>query len=136
MDNHDDKIRELFRDFNPQPASSSADFMQRLQKSMDAVEIVRHHSIAMHRRNRLAVAIAAFCGFAAGVIMTLLFPLIGNWVTTFNIAIPHMQIQSLTINYSHIAWIAMAALSMIIALNAYEIALARLMPKEAGSRGG
>lgn len=130
MENHDEKIKELFRNFEPELTASSADFMQRLQKSMDAVEIVKQYNIALRKRNRLATAIAAFCGFAAGVVMTLLFPLIGNWVTTFDIAIPHMQIQSFTINYTYVAWIMMAAVSVITALNAYELAIARLTPKE------
>lgn len=130
MENHDEKIKELFRNFEPELTASSADFMQRLQKSMDAVEIVKQYNIALRKRNRLATAIAAFCGFAAGVVMTLLFPLIGNWVTTFSIAIPHLQIQSFTINYTYVAWIMMAAVSVITALNAYELAIARLTPKE------
>lgn len=130
MENHDDeKIKELFRNFEPEPAATSADFMQRLQKSMDAVEIVKQYNIALRKRNRLATAIAAFCGFAAGVVMTLLFPLLGNLVTTFSIAIPHLQIQSFTINYTYVAWIIMAAVSVITALNAYELALAKLSTK-------
>lgn len=130
MENHDEKIKELFRNFEPELTASSADFMQRLQKSMDAVEIVKQYNIALRKRNRLATAIAAFCGFAAGVVMTLLFPLLGNWVTTFDIAIPHMHIQSFTINYTYVAWVMMAAVSVITALNAYELAIARLTPKE------
>ncbi|MCM1081785.1 MAG: hypothetical protein NC343_08555 [Muribaculum sp.] len=125
----DDKIRTLFDNFEPE-LSSSFQFMNQLKKNMDAVEIVKQHNIALKKRNRLAVVIAAVSGFVMGVILTLLFPLIGDWVSTFNISIPRLQISAITIDFSFFAWIVMAGVSIIAALNAYEIALAKLTPKE------
>lgn len=124
----DDKLRSLFNDFQPE-LSSSFQFMTKLQKNMDMVEILKQHDIALKRRNKLAVVIAAVSGFVMGVILTLLFPLIGNWVSTFSISLPHIHISSLTIDYSLVAWIVMAGVCIITALNAYEIALAKLTPK-------
>lgn len=125
----DDKIRNLFDNFNPDIASSFQ-FMEQLKKNMEAVEIVRQHNVALRKRNRIAVAIAAVSGFLTGVILTLLFPLIGDWVSTFNISIPRLQISEITVDYSFVAWIIMAGVSVITALNAYEIAMAKLTPKE------
>lgn len=124
----EDKLKDLFSDFEPE-LSASTDFMDRLQRNMDAVEIVRQYSLAQKKRNRLAVVIAALSGFVAGVILTLLYPLIGSCISTFNIAIPHVNITSLTIDYSYAGWLLIAAVCVITALNAYEIALARLTPK-------
>ncbi len=121
----DDKIKELFNDFEPE-LSSSFQFMTKLKRNMEAVEIVKQHNAALKKRNKLAVAIAGVCGFAVGVILTLLFPLLGSWVSTFSISLPHFQIQNITIEYSYLYWVVMAAVSALTAINAYEIAMAKL----------
>jgi hypothetical protein len=125
----DDKLKELFTNFQPE-MSSSLQFMAKLQKNMEQVEILRQHHLAIKERNKLAVCIAAAIGFLVGVILTLLFPLIGSWVSTFSISLPHLQISSITIDYSFVGWMIVAVTCVIIALNAYEIALVKLTPKE------
>jgi hypothetical protein len=125
----DDKLKELFTNFQPE-MSSSLQFMAKLQKNMERVEILKQHNLAIKRRNKLAVCIAATIGFLMGVILTLLFPLIGSWVSTFSISLPHLQISSLTIDYSFVGWIIMAVTCIITALNAYEIALVKLTPQD------
>ena len=124
----DEKIKDLFSNFQPE-LSPSFQFMAKLQRNMEAVEIVKRHNAALKRRSMIAVAIAAVSGFAMGVLLTLLFPLLGDWVSTFSVSLPHLQISSLTIDYSFLSWVVMAAASVITALNAYEIALAKL-PKQ------
>ncbi len=37
----EDKLKDIFKDFNPD-LSSDSDFMSRLERSMKAVEIVKH----------------------------------------------------------------------------------------------
>lgn len=125
----DDKIKNLFNDFHPE-LSSSFLFMTQLEKKMEAVEILKQHSAALKRRNRIAVAIAAMTGFVTGIILTLLFPLIGGWMSSFSISLPRLQISTITIEYSFIAWIVMAGVCIISALNAYDIALAKLSSKD------
>ncbi len=129
----DDKLKDLFNNFRPE-LSSSFQFMTQLQKNMETVEILKQHNVALKKRNRLAVAIAGVSGFVMGVIMTLLFSLIGDWVTTFNISIPRLNVSSLTVDYSFVGWIVMAGVCVITAMNAYEIALAKLTPKENPAR--
>lgn len=121
----DDKIKDLFNDFHPE-LSSSFLFMDRLKKNIEVAEIVRQQSVALKRRNRIAVSIAALCGFVMGVILTLLFPLVGDWVSTINVSLPHLHISTLIVDYSFMAWFVMAGVCVITALNAYEIAMARL----------
>lgn len=125
----DDKIKNLFNDFQPE-LSSSFLFMTQLEKKMEAMEILKQHNAALKRRNRIAVAIAAMTGFVTGIILTLLFPLIGGWMSSFSISLPRLQISAITIDYSFIAWIVMAGVCIISALNAYDIALAKLSSKD------
>jgi hypothetical protein len=125
----DDKLKELFANFQLE-MPSSLQFMAKLQKNMERVEILKQHNLAIKRRNKLAVCIAAAIGFLTGVLLTLLFPLIGSWVSTFSISLPHLQISSLTIDYSFVGWIIMAVACIITALNAYEIALVKLTPQD------
>lgn len=125
----DDNIRNLFNDFQPE-LSSSFQFMSKLKKNMEILEILKHREIALKKRNKLAVVIAAVSGFVMGIILSLLLPLIGNWVATFRVSLPHIQSSSLTIDYSPLAWIVMAGVCIITALNTYEIALAKLTPKK------
>ncbi len=124
----DDRIKELFTGFQPEMPSTSL-FMAKLQKNMERVEILKRHSLALKRRNKLAVGIAAAVGFLMGAALTLSFQLIGGRASTLAISLPHLQISGLTIDYSHVGWAFMAVTCVITALNAYEIALVKLTPK-------
>jgi hypothetical protein len=125
----DDKLKELFTNFQPE-MSSSLQFMAKLQRDIKRVEFLKQHNLAIKRRNKLAVCIAAAVGFLMGVVLTLLFQLIGSWVSTFSISLPHLQINSITIDYSFVGWIIMAGTCIITSLNAYEIALVKLTPQK------
>lgn len=124
MDN--DNLKELFGNFNPD-LSSGSDFIARLQQRMDTIEMVRQYNAELRRRNRIAVMIAALAGFIMGVVLTLLMPLIGDWIATFRLSVPG---HAFNIDLHYIAWVLLAAVSMITALNTYEIALARLAPRD------
>lgn len=124
MDN--DNLKELFGNFNPD-LSSGSDFIARLQQRMDTIEMVRQYNAELRRRNRIAVMIAALAGFIMGVVLTLLMPLIGDWIATFRLSVPG---HAFNIDIHYIAWVLLAAVSMFTALNTYEIALARLAPKD------
>lgn len=121
----DDKIKDLFSNFEPE-LSSSSQFMQRLQQNMNAIEFVKQQNAAMKRRNRMAVLIALVCGFAMGVVLTLAYPLMGDWISTVSISLPFLNINTLQLNYQPLGWLFFALASGITALNAYEIALAKL----------
>lgn len=124
----DDKLKELFRGFEPE-LTSGFQFMARLQQSIDAVELVKQHSVALRRRNKVAVVIAALSGFLTGVLLTLLFPLVGDWISTIQISIPHFGFDTIVIDCRLFGWILLAVVSAFTALNAYEIAMSKLPPK-------
>lgn len=125
----EDKLKDLFGKFQPE-LSSPMQFMEKLQKNMDAVEFVKQQTVALKKRNRLAVAIAAASGFAVGVVLTLLFPMIVGWISSFSISMPHLHISNISIEYNYIAWVIMAGASILTSLSVYDLALAKLSPKQ------
>lgn len=125
----DDKIKELFQSFNPEMSADSL-FLSKLKKNMEAVELVKRHTEAMRRRNRVAVCVAALAGFVMGVILTLLFPIIGDAVTSFDIAISNYGIYDLKIDWRIVGWIVTGGACVLTAMNAYEITVSKMTPKE------
>lgn len=120
----DDKIKDLFQCFQPELLSDSQ-FISKLVRNMDAVEIVKQQATIMRKRNRIAVVVAAFSGFVMGVILTLLFPLIGDAVTTFDFSIASYMLD-LRIDWRVAGWFVTAVVCVLTAINAYEITLSLL----------
>lgn len=125
----DDKIRTMFQNFEPE-LSSDFNFMARLERSMNAVELVKQQNEALRLRNKTAVAIACAFGFVLGIISTLLFPILANWLSGINFSLPEFHIASLTFEPSIVGGIIMASVCVILTLNVYELALAKLTTKE------
>lgn len=124
----DDDIKNLFAGFNPELASGNL-FMAELQRKMEAVEIVRQHQVAMKKRNRLAIMVASLCGFAMGVLLSILSALCSDWIPVFSISLPYVRMEAFTVDYQFMKWVVMAIVSGVTAMNAYEIAIARLNPQ-------
>lgn len=118
----EDNFKEIFNSFNPD-LSSDADFMSTLQRSMNAVEIVRKRNAELHRRGKRAIVIASLAGFVAGVIMTILQPYIIAWFGEIHFRLSIPSSQSVNIDYTLISWMATAIISLTIALNTYHMAM-------------
>lgn len=129
----DDRIKELFSDFEPSLTPSHV-FMGRLQRSLEAVEVVRRENAALRRRSRIAVAIAAVAGFLTGVILTMLYPFVSGWLSAVSISLPMLDIPPVEFDGRFIAWVITGVVSVLIAVNTYEIALARLMASQIKGR--
>lgn len=93
---------------------------------MEAVEIVKQHQLTLKRRNKLAVAVAAVCGFVTGVLMTLLWSWLGDFGSNLVLSVPQLSLDALTIDYRVFLWLLTAVVSVIMALNAYDIALTKI----------
>ncbi len=124
----DEKIKDIFRDFKPE-LSSDFQFMSRLEQNLNAVEIARQQNSDLRRQCRRAVVLASICGIVAGLILGLFMPVATDWISTARISVPFISINSIRIDYTLIAWILSAGVSVIVALNAYEIAMARAKQK-------
>ncbi len=125
----DQKIKELFRDFRPE-LSSSSQFINRLQRNIDTIEALKQYNTRLRRHNRIAVAIAAACGFVMGMLMTMLLPVISGMLPVFSITLPMLNISDTGIDTGVLAWILIGGTSVITAINTYEIAMSKFSTKD------
>ncbi|MCM1291965.1 MAG: hypothetical protein NC111_03980 [Bacteroides sp.] len=121
----DDKIKDLFSGFQP-PLTSSQQFLDGLQNKLELVEMLEQQIHVLRLHNKLAVAIAAVCGFIAGVVMTLLFPVIEKWISGVAHDISLRGIDFPEVDYGVVGWVIVAGVCIFTAVNAYEIAISRL----------
>lgn len=129
----DDKLKDLFGRFNPELSSDSG-FMARLQRNMDAVEFVKRQRMAVRRRNKTAVVVAALSGFVTGMICALIFPLIKDWLSAVSFSIPCVGVDPVTVDVRLISLICMALGTSVIVYNAYVLTLSKLSMKETASQ--
>ncbi|MBD5171560.1 MAG: hypothetical protein HDT07_06100 [Bacteroidales bacterium] len=116
----DDKIKELFTGFNP-AMDSDRDFMDRLTRSLDSVEMIRERATELRRRNRRAVVAAALVGFVTGIAFTLAMTFIKGWIGNLLTHIPSTPASTDT--PAIIGWVITAAASILAALGTYELAV-------------
>lgn len=91
---------------------------------------------ALRRRSRIAVVVAALCGFAMGVILTSVMPLIDGWLSMPNLSIPVLGIKMAAFDWQIVGWIIVAGASIATALSAYEITYSQLSSRKADAGGG
>lgn len=116
----DNQIKDLFSNFDPE-LSSGPLFISRLRHRLDAVELVRERIAAERRRSRRAILIAAISGIVAGMLMTLMFPVICSWLISLAHKIPCIHLRDAA---GQIITLMLAtAISVTIAVNAYDITL-------------
>lgn len=126
----DDKLKSLFSDFEPE-LSSDFLFMNKLQRNLNSVEIIRRHSAEVRARSRKAVAIAAFVGFIVGFLCSWTLPYLSVAVSNWQLTLPsESMLYAFANNFSLIAWIVVGGTSVLAALNTYEVSLSLLKPKE------
>lgn len=120
----DEKMRQLFADFKPALTPDAA-FMNRVDASLRAVEAIRRQVAADKKRSRRAVAFAAVGGFAAGCLFSPAIPYlgstIGRWLRELS---PQPAITVIADNATVLAWMAVAGVAAIVAVNTYEVAMA------------
>ena len=130
-DEEDARIRQLFSRFDPPMPVSPDRFMERLERSMRAVEFVKEQNRAIHRSNRTAIAIAAITGFLTGVLLTLLAPVLARLTAGIEMSLfTTDSIRSAYTVYRVVVWIIVAATSALTAVNAYEISMSRIRARE------
>lgn len=126
----DDKLKSLFSNFEPE-ITPDQQFMNRLEKSLNSVEIIKQHSAEVQSKHKKAMIIAAFVGFIVGVIFSLSLPYLSNSVTNWQLSLP--QDSSLNIiadNFAIIAWIMIGGASVITAIKAYHASFYLLKPND------
>lgn len=121
----EDKLKDIFEGFNPELTSDSL-FMSRLRRGMEAVEIVRERQAELRRRGSRAVVVAAITGFAVGILLSLMLPWLGDFVSRLSFNVPGGEAVSL--NWTVIGWGIIGLASVLTSLNAYTITLTRHKP--------
>ncbi|MDE6741034.1 MAG: hypothetical protein K2J58_01740 [Muribaculaceae bacterium] len=119
----EDKISRIFREYDPE-LSSSITFVERLERNLNAVEMIHRENAVVMKRNKTAVGIAACTGFISGVIFTLLLPYITNMIRSLVESIIGLTGQQAIPDYSQaFSWIIIGTISVFVAVNTYDIAL-------------
>jgi len=118
----DDDIKKLFDSFSP-GLSSDFDFMKRLERNLDAIEIIKSSNAAFNRRQRRAAFIAAVAGFVAGVVFTFLLPFFGRILGGIDVTVVSNVLHDSDISLL-CAILGVASFSLFVAYNSYEISLA------------
>lgn len=126
----DDKLKSLFTNFEPE-LSSDFQFINRLHRNLNSVEMIKQHTAEVRARSKKAVAIAAVVGFIVGFLFSLLLPYLSEAVSNWQLTLPSESVMNtLANNFTTIAWLVIGGTSVLAALNSYEISLSLLKPKE------
>lgn len=126
----DDKLKSLFSNFEPE-LSSDFLFMNKLQRNLNSVELIKQHTVEVRSRSRKAVAIAAIVGFIVGFLFSLSLPYLSEAVSNWQLTLPSESVMNVFANnFTIIAWIVIGGTSVFAALNSYELSLSLLKPKE------
>lgn len=126
----DDKLKSLFSDFEPE-LSSDIQFMTKLQRSLNSVEIIKQHTAEVRSRSKKAVAIAAVVGFIVGFLFSLSLPYLGEAVSNWQLTLPdESMLNAFADNFTLIGWLVIGGTSVLAALNTYEVSLSLLKPKD------
>ena len=129
----DDKLKSLFSNIEPE-LSSDFLFMNKLQRNLNSVELIKQHTAEVRSRSRKAVAIAAIVGFIVGFLFSLSLPYLTDAVSNWQLTLPSESVMDVFANnFTIIAWLVIGGTSVFAALNSYEVSLSLLRPKEANA---
>ena len=122
----EDRLKDIFNEYEPDLSSSFA-FMERLERNLNAVEIIHQENAKAIKRNRLAVILASMAGFLTGILFSFAFPYISNIISTLEGFIPtYSMLNNLNFNIeiqSVIAWIFIGAVSVFTSIGTYNMVL-------------
>ncbi len=118
----EDRLKDLFKEYKPE-LSSQVSFIERLERNLNAVEIVHKENARAIRRNKIAVLVASVVGFVTGFIFSYLTPFIEvalsrlsgycpdiNWLYTLNEYADYRQVAS---------WMIIGAISVFASIGTY-----------------
>lgn len=126
----DDKLKSLFSNFEPE-LSSDFLFMNKLQRNLNSVELIKQHTVEVRSRSRKAVAIAAIVGFIVGFLFSMSLPYLSEAVSNWQLTLPSESVMNVFANnFTIIAWLVIGGTSVFAALNSYELSLSLLKPEE------
>lgn len=128
----DNKIRDLFAGYNP-VLTDDGDFMERVTRGLDAVEVVRERQAVMRRRQRRALGVAAFIGVFVGIGLTMLYMFVADsiaalhlpdvtWIVR-NFGLP-VEARDIAVDLRIPTLLLFAVAASLTAVNAYSVVMA------------
>ncbi|MDE6198632.1 MAG: hypothetical protein K2G06_02155 [Muribaculaceae bacterium] len=118
---NEDKYTSLFDNFNPDMSPDSL-FIHCLEQNLQAVEIVKKHTVEMQRRNRKAIIIAAITGFIVGLLSSFCYPFLLKTINS--IAISGTAFATHISDYGSVyIWTLICLLTGILTYSAYDLTL-------------
>lgn len=124
----DDKLKSLFAEFQPE-LSSDRQFMNRLERNMESVEIVKRRVEEMRARNRRAIAVAAIVGFIVGFLFSLSLPYLSGLVAGWQVTLPQESVMNVVADwFAVMAWGVIGSTAVIAAINTYDMMTSKPIP--------
>lgn len=124
----DDKLKSLFAEFQPELSSDSL-FMNRLERNMESVEIVKRRVEEMRARNRRAIAVAAIVGFIVGFLFSLSLPYLSGLVAGWQVTLPQESVMNVVADwFAVMAWGVIGAVAVTAAINTYDMMTSKPIP--------
>lgn len=94
--------------------------MKGMDARLDAVEVIREWQVSQSHYRRTALVVAALFGMAAGFLLSCMMPCILTWLNESCAGMPVLVRGRLPVA----AWAVAGLLSVIVATNAYALAMA------------
>lgn len=117
----DDKIKSLFNNFEP-GLNSNVEFMERLNRSLNSVEIVKRQNAEFKARSKRAMVIAGCVGFIMGYIFSLSLPylkaIVEAWQSTMS---SDSILYTITDYYNIFAWTLIVTTVSLVTVNSYNV---------------
>lgn len=118
-DLNDDKLRDLFNTFQPE-LSDDANFMARLEQSLETVEIIRRHNKMVKTYNCRALTWSALTGVAVGVVLSLVVPYLKTLIDDIGTAkLSPAIIRFVSEYYTTISWSIIGGVTLFVTLFIY-----------------
>ena len=122
---NDNDLRELFSRYEPTLSPDSL-FMAGVRESLEKVELVKKANEAFHKRQRRAMAIAAAGGCLVGILLSVIAPMIAEWIDGLSLSLPFIDMELHLYECRNIiAWIIVAVFTIFSTVSFYELALTR-----------
>ena len=103
--------------------------MNRLERNMESVEIVKRRVEEMRARNRRAIAVAAIVGFIVGFLFSLSLPYLSGLVAGWQVTLPQESVMNVVADrFAVIAWGVIGAVAVTAAINTYDMMTSKPIP--------
>lgn len=113
----EDKIKEIFKQFNPKLTCGDKEFISKIQSNMDAVEEVKSRIVKTQKIYRSAAIMASLAGFISGMIFSMLLRIILPIIHRFSVAF--LSENSIEI----FGWCIVALIAILFTTFSYRLAI-------------